>query len=288
MDNPSGAEGGADIEARDPRALFDVRTKVAVITGGSGVLGQAMGHALAQAGARVVIIGRRQEACERVASAIRAANGEAMALGCDVLDRVALERAAVEVGGRFGPVDILVNAAGGNDPQATTTAGTSFFELDLSAMRSVFELNLEGTIQCCQVFGQGMARRGGSIVNIASMAALRPLTRVVAYSSAKAAVLNFTQWLAVHLAREYGPGMRVNALAPGFFLSDQNRYLLFDPTTGEALPRGEAILQHTPMGRMGTPSDLVGALLWLASPASAFVTGIVVPVDGGFSAYSGV
>ncbi len=189
----------------------------------------------------------------------------------------------------FDHVDILVNAAGGNRPEATTSAEQSFFDLDAQAAQDVFNLNFMGTLYSCQVFGYDMAeRKQGCIVNIASMNAVRPLTRIPAYSAAKAAVANFTQWLAVHMAKEYSPAIRVNALAPGFFLTEQNRYLLTDRQSGEMTPRGAAILQHTPMGRLGDPADLVGTLLWLVSPASAFVTGTVVPVDGGFASYSGV
>src|SRR5438874_5335924 len=177
----------------------------------------------------------------------------------------------------FGPIDILINAAGGNSPQATTSAERSFFDLDLQGVDSVFGLNFMGTFLSCQVFGRGMAERGqGCIVNVASMNALRPLTRIPAYSAAKAAVANFTQWLAVYMAQEYSPRIRVNAMAPGFFLTEQNRYLLID-ADGKLTPRGQAIISHTPEGRLGAPEDLAGTLLWLVSPASAFVTGIVVP-----------
>ena len=273
----------------DSQDIFDVRGLTAVVTGGSGVLGGAMARALAQAGMSVAVLGRRAAACGDVAEAIRSAGGAAVEIGCDVLDRDALERAAGEITDRLGPVDVLINAAGGNRAEATTTPERSFFDLDVQAVSGVFDLNFLGTLQSCQVFGRGMAERGqGTIVNVASMTALRPLTRVAAYGAAKAAVVNFTQWLAVHLAQTYAPGIRVNALAPGFFLTEQNRYLLTDETTGEMTPRGRTILEHTPAARLGVPDDLLGTLLWLVSPASAFVTGVVVPVDGGFSAYGGV
>ena len=272
----------------DLRTLFDVRGLTAVITGGSGQLGRTMAQALAQAGVRVAIVSLHAETSGTVAEAIQESSGQALGIACDVLDRVALERTLEQVTGAFGPVDILINAAGGNQPQATTTAEQTFFDLDMQAVNSVFGLNFAGTFQCCQVFGRGMAARGqGCIVNVASMNALRPLTRIPAYSAAKAAVANFTQWLAVHMAQEYSPRIRVNALAPGFFLTEQNRYLLID-ADGNLTPRGQAIMSHTPAARLGKPEDLVGALLWLVSPASAFVTGIVVPVDGGFSSFSGV
>lgn len=269
--------------------MFSLEDRVALVTGGAGVLGSAMAQALASAGARVAILGRRAEAGERVAGEIRRTGGEALAVAADVLDRSSLERAAADVRVRYGPVDILVNAAGGNQPGATTGEAQPFFDLSLAATQEVFATNFTGLFQSSQVFGRDMAARGsGCIVNIASMSSLRPLTRIPAYSAAKAAVANFTQWLAVHMAQEYNPQIRVNAIAPGFFLTEQNRFLLVDQATGAWTPRGATIIAHTPMGRMGTPDELIGALLWLTSPAAAFVTGIVVPVDGGFSAFSGV
>ncbi|HVB75498.1 MAG TPA: SDR family oxidoreductase [Ktedonobacteraceae bacterium] len=273
----------------DPLSLFDVQGQVAVVTGGSGVLGSVMAHALAQAGVKVVVLGLHEEKVKAVAGEIQARGNEATGIACDVLDRAALQGALEQVTHTFGAVDMLINAAGGNSPQATTSAERSFFDLDLQGVDSVFALNFTGTLLSCQVFGRGMAERGqGCIVNVASMNALRPLTRIPAYSAAKAAVANFTQWLAVHMAQKYSPRIRVNALAPGFFLTEQNRFLLTDKESGAWTARGQAILDHTPMGHLGKPEDLVGTLLWLVSPASAFVTGIVVPVDGGFSAFSGV
>ena len=272
----------------DVQALFDVRGLTAVITGGSGQLGQAMALALARGGVQVAILGYHAETSQKVAGAIQAEGGLALGMACDVLSHAALEQCQEQVTRAFGPVDILINAAGGNSPAATTSAEQSFFDLDAEAINRVTGLNFSGTFQSCQVFGRGMAERGhGCIVNVTSMSGLRPLTRVPAYSAAKAAVVNFTQWLAVHMAQEYSPSIRVNALAPGFFLTEQNRYLLTD-ADGKMTPRGQAILNHTPMGRLGTPEDLIGTLLWLASPASAFITGTVIPVDGGFSVFSGV
>jgi NAD(P)-dependent dehydrogenase (short-subunit alcohol dehydrogenase family) len=272
----------------DLPTLFDVRGLTAVMTGGSGQLGRAMAQGLAQAGAKVAILSLHAETAGTVAQTIQASGGRALGIACDVLDRAALERTLEQVTSTFGPVDILINGAGGNQPQATTTAERTFFDLDMQAISRVFDLNFAGTLQCCQIFGRGMAERGqGCIVNVASMNALRPLTRIPAYSAAKAAVANFTQWLAVYMAQEYSPHIRVNAMAPGFFLTEQNHYLLID-ADGNMTPRGQAIISHTPAGRLGKPEDLVGTLLWLASPASAFVTGIVVPVDGGFSSFSGV
>jgi NAD(P)-dependent dehydrogenase (short-subunit alcohol dehydrogenase family) len=200
-----------------------------------------------------------------------------------------VQAAAGSVMAEYGRVDALINGAGGNRPEATTSAELSFFDLPVEALRGVVDLNLLGTVIPCQVFGpQMVAEGGGSILNIASMASVRPLTRTVAYSAAKAAIANFTQWLAVHLAQEYPARIRVNAIAPGFFLTDQNRSLLTDRETGELTPRGKAILAHTPQGRFGTPEDLLGAVLWLLSDSASFVDGAVIPIDGGFSAFSGV
>jgi NAD(P)-dependent dehydrogenase (short-subunit alcohol dehydrogenase family) len=268
---------------------FDIRGKVAVVTGGSGALGGAIARGLGSAGARVAIVARGREACERVAGEMVAAGADAIAAPCDVLEPEGLKRTAAEIELRLGTVDMLVNAAGGNDPRATASPGQPFFDLDPAAIQAVFANNLQSVTLPCQVFGRSIARVGrGAILNIASMSALRPLTQVGAYGAAKAAVVNFTQWLATHMAMEYGPEIRVNALAPGFFLTDQNRFLLFNAATERWTNRGRTIVAHTPMGRLGEPDDLVGAALWLLGPAAAFVTGVVVPVDGGFSAYSGV
>jgi NAD(P)-dependent dehydrogenase (short-subunit alcohol dehydrogenase family) len=273
----------------DVQARFDVQGRTAVITGGSGYLGRAMASALAQAGVQVAILGRHGETAQTVAQTIQAEGGRALGVACDVLNRASLEQSREQITGTLGPVDILINAAGGNSPSATTSAEQRFFDLDAEAVSGVFGLNFTGTFQSCQVFGRDMTDRGqGCIVNITSMSGLRPLTRVPAYSAAKAAIVNFTQWLAVHMAQEYSTAIRVNAIAPGFFLTEQNRYLMVDAQSGVPTARGQTIVDHTPMGRLGEPDDLVGTLLWLVSPASSFVTGIVVPVDGGFSAYSGV
>ena len=273
----------------DMQELFSLQDLTAVITGGSGALGSTMARGLARAGARVAVISLRAETGTRVVEAIRADGGQAISIASSVNDDAALERAVEQVTSTFGPVDILVNAAGGNNPLATTNDTRSFFDLSTEASNSVFSLNAMGTIQSCRAFGRGMAeRKQGNIINVTSMSALRPLTRIPAYSAAKAAVANFTQWLAVHMAQEYSPNIRVNAIAPGFFLTEQNRFLLTDVQSGELTERGHTIINHTPMARLGTPDDLVGTLLWLASPASAFVTGIVVPVDGGFSSFGGV
>jgi NAD(P)-dependent dehydrogenase (short-subunit alcohol dehydrogenase family) len=271
-------------------SLFDLTGKVAVVTGGGGVLCSAMCYALAQAGAKVAILDLSLEAAQRVANEINAthASAEALAVAANVLDRPSLEAACEAVLARFGRVDILINGAGGNKKQATTSPEQSFFDLPADAVRWVFELNCLGAILPSQVFGKLMAAQGhGNILNISSMNSFRPLTRIPAYSAAKAGVSNFTQWLAVHLAQEYSPAIRVNAIAPGFFVGDQNRSLLLKDD-GSLTPRGNQIISHTPMKRFGDPQDLLGTMFFLLSPASAFVTGVVVPIDGGFSAFSGV
>lgn len=265
---------------------FDITGKIAIVTGGAGVLCSAMCRELAARGAKVAVLDLNAAAAQALAADL---SGEAIGLACDVLDRASVEAAAQEALSAFGRVDILVNGAGGNKPLATTGPDRPFFDLPADALRQVFDLNLIGTVLPCQVFGKIMAEQeSGVILNISSMNAFRPLTRIPAYSAAKAALNNFTQWLAVHMAQEYSPAIRVNALAPGFFLTEQNRYLLIDHETGNLTARGQQILAHTPMRRFGVPEDLLGAMLWLVSPASAFVTGVVVAVDGGFSAFSGV
>jgi NAD(P)-dependent dehydrogenase (short-subunit alcohol dehydrogenase family) len=267
---------------------FDLAGKVAVITGGAGVLCAAMGRALAEAGVKIAVLDLNAEAAETLAAGIRSEGAEAIGLACNVLEKESLETAAQAVLVKYGRIDILINGAGGNRPQATTNPNQNFFDLPAEALRWVFDLNLLGTILPSQVFGKIMAQqKKGVVMNIASMNAYRPLTRIPAYSAAKAGVSNFTQWLAVHMAKEYSPQIRVNAIAPGFFVGDQNRRLLFNEDNS-LTARGQSIIDHTPMGRFGTPDDLLGTVFWLLSPASALVTGIVVPVDGGFSAFSGV
>jgi NAD(P)-dependent dehydrogenase (short-subunit alcohol dehydrogenase family) len=270
--------------------LFDLTVKVAVVTGGSGVLGAAMCWGLAQAGAAVAILARTEARVQALADEIEQTGGRALSVCGDVLDKPSLESAVKSVLDAYGRVDILLNGAGGNRPEATAVPGQRrFFDLPMEALEWVLDVNFMGSILASQVFGQPMAQQGsGVILDISSMAAFRPLTRVVAYSGAKAAINNFTQWLAVYMAQEHGPSIRVNAMAPGFFLGEQNRYLLIDEQTGELTPRGQQIISHTPMRRFGEPDDLIGTMLWLVSDASRFVTGIVVPVGGGFSAFSGV
>ncbi len=268
---------------------YDFTGQTIVVTGGTGVLGSEIASALASLGAQIAIIGRNLEAGDRMCRSIAAFGGNSEIFGCDVLDPEAVHAAATKIKERFGRVDGLINAAGGNNAKATTNDQQKFFDLPPEALQWIFNLNVAGTITPCQVFGRVMAEQGsGAILNVTSMAASRPLTRVAAYSAAKAAITNFTQWLAVHLAQEYSPNIRVNAIAPGFFLGQQNRALLVNSETGELTPRGKQIISHTPMGRFGDPKDLLGAVIWLMSPAASFVTGAVIPVDGGFGAFGGV
>lgn len=269
--------------------MYDFTGRTVAVTGGAGILGGEIACALAGCGANVAIIDREPSQAQRLSQRLQSGVGRTIIVYSDVLDVDSLRQAAETVKREFGTVDCLVNAAGGNHPKATTSRDLSFFDLPSDALRWVFDLNIVGTLLPCQVFGKRMVERGeGTILNISSMNAFRPLTRIPAYSAAKAGVSNFTQWLAVHMAQEYSPRIRVNAIAPGFFLTMQNKFLLTDEQTGELTPRGQAIIAHTPMGRFGEPEDLLGAVLWLLSPASAFVTGVIVPIDGGFSAYSGV
>ncbi|MBM3334359.1 SDR family oxidoreductase [Candidatus Sumerlaeota bacterium] len=271
--------------------VFSVAGKVAAVTGGGGVLCSTMARALADAGARIAVCDILEDMARTVADDIRRQGGDARPYKMDTLSLDSIREQCAAICHDFGSVDVLINGAGGNVKEATTSADLSFFDLPLSALERVVALNLfGGAILPCQVFGRLMVKNdnGGSIINISSMNAIRPLTRIAGYSAAKAAVSNFTQWLAVHLAREHNRRLRVNAIAPGFFLTEQNRYLLTDRETGELTERGKTVIAHTPMGEFGRPEDLVGAVLWLASDASRFVTGIVVPIDGGFSAFSGV
>lgn len=267
---------------------FSLAGKVAVVTGGTGVLGGAMAHGLAAAGAKVAIVGRRVDKAAEVADAIRAAGGEAMPLPADVLDAGSLRTARESLLANFGRVDILLNAAGGNMPGATVFGDLTFFTMQPADFERVVQLNLTGTLLPSQVFGEPMAAQGsGAIINISSMTAQKPLTRVLGYGNAKAAIDNFTRWLAVELAQKYGAGLRVNAIAPGFFIGEQNRSFLLN-ADGTYTARGQAIIDHTPLKRYGEPDELVGTAIWLASDAARFVTGIVVPVDGGFSAFAGI
>ncbi len=269
--------------------IFDVSGKVIAITGGGGILCGTMARALAEGGAKVAILDLIEIAAAKVAKEIRSAGGTALPVQCNVLEKISIEQAKDKVLAEFGRIDALINGAGGNKKEATTSPDMPFFDLPPEAIRFVFDLNFLGTLLPSQVFGKELARQGtGAILNISSMNAIRPLTKIPAYSAAKAAVSNFTQWLAVHICQNYSKEIRVNAIAPGFFLTEQNRFLLTDEKTGALTPRGKTVTEHTPMGRFGQPQELVGTVLWLLSDAAKFVTGTVIPVDGGFSAFSGV
>ncbi len=272
-------------------SLFSLTGKNAVVLGGAGVLGCDVARGLAANGASVAVADLSLENAQALASSLNTNGGKCSAYRVDAMLAESLQEVCDQVVDDFGQIDILVNAVGGNSKAATISNEVDFFNLPIPALQNVVNLNLfAGAILPSQIFGKVMTGNadGGSIINVSSMNAFRPLTRIAGYSAAKAAVSNFTQWLAVYLAQAGYPMLRVNAIAPGFFLTEQNRFLLTDEKSGELTERGQKILAHTPMNRFGNPEDLIGTLIWLASDASKFVTGIVVPVDGGFSAYSGV
>jgi len=270
------------------KQLFSVENKIVVITGGTGVLGSVMAKGLAGAGAHVIIVGRRVDAGEKAVEEIQNAGGKASFFQADVLNKEELLKVKEKILSTSGTIDILINGAGGNMAGATIPPDKTFFDLDTKAFQQVVDLNLLGTVLPSQIFGEVMAaNKKGIIINISSMSAFRPITRVVGYSAAKAAVDNFTQWLAVELAKKVGQGIRVNAIAPGFFITEQNRALLTNPD-GTLTARGNAVINQTPFGRFGEADELIGTLLFLCSDASKFVTGVVVPVDGGFNAFCGV
>jgi NAD(P)-dependent dehydrogenase (short-subunit alcohol dehydrogenase family) len=269
--------------------LFEVSGKTVALTGGGGILCGTMARALGKAGARVAVLDNRLEAARSVADDIVGEGGIAAPVEVNALDRGSLERAHGEVTAALGPVDVLVNGVGGNRKDATTSEELSFFDIPEEGIRKVFDANFMSAFFTSQVFARAMGSRGkGNIINISSMGAFQPLPKVPGYSAGKAAISNFTAWLAVHMAKTYSPDIRVNAIAPGFFLTDLNRYLLIDERSGELTARGKAILAGTPAGRFGSPDELIGALFWLISDASKFVTGSVVIIDGGFNAYSGI
>jgi NAD(P)-dependent dehydrogenase (short-subunit alcohol dehydrogenase family) len=268
---------------------YDFSGKVAVVTGGAGVLLSPTVLALCQSGIKLILLGIDRPQSEALQNCMGEDGNQPGYIQTDVTDRNQVESAANSILDTHGRVDILINGAGGNKPQATTSPDMPFFDLSPEAVNQVFDLNFMGAFFCCQVFGKMMAQQqSGNILNIVSMNAIRPLTRIPAYSAAKSALANFTQWLAVHMAQEYAPSIRVNAIAPGFFLTQQNHYLLIDGQTGDLTARGKRIIDHTPMNRFGNPEDLIGTIFWLLSPASKFVSGTVIPVDGGFSAFGGV
>jgi len=269
--------------------MYDFNGKTFAVTGGAGTLGSDVAVTLAGCGADVMILDLNLTRLSAIKESLGPRADQVDGLQADVLDRESLMEAGAAISERFGALYGLVNAAGGNNPRATVSADMSFFDIPEEGMRFVFDLNLLGTIMACQILGKQMVETGeGVILNYSSMNAFRPLTNIAAYSASKAGVTNFTAWLAVHMAQNYSNRIRVNAIAPGFFLSEQNRFLLIDEETGELTRRGSQIIEHTPMGRFGDPEDLLGTVLWLLSPAASFVTGITVPVDGGFSAYAGV
>lgn len=268
---------------------FKVKGLSIVITGGAGVLCSRMVKRFVELGAHVAVLDLDFQSAKGLVNDVEGNLGTAVAIQVDVLDKKSIQTAAKQVINIYRRIDVLINGAGGNNSKATTGEENSFFDLPVDSIRFVTDLNFLGTILPTQVFGKHIAEQSeGVILNVSSMNALRPLTRIPAYSAAKAAVSNFTQWLAVHMAQEYSPNIRVNAIAPGFLLTDQNRFLLTDETSGELTDRGKSILDHTPMNRFGDPEDLLGVVQWLISPASKFVTGTVIPIDGGFSAFSGV
>lgn len=268
--------------------MFKLKGKVAIITGGAGVLGGAMAEGLAKAGAKVGILSRTKSKVDKKVRAIKKNGGEAVALVADVLDEKQLNTAAKKILRKWGRIDILVNSAGGNMKGATIRPDQSIFDLSMDDFTKVNDLNLKGTVLPTMVFGQTMTKqKKGCIVNISSMAAQQAITRVVGYSTSKAAIDNFTKWMAVEMAQKFGEGIRVNAIAPGFFVADQNRRLLMNED-GSLTARAQTIVNGTPVKRFGKPEELTSTLLWLCSDASSFITGIIVPVDGGFSAFSGV
>jgi NAD(P)-dependent dehydrogenase (short-subunit alcohol dehydrogenase family) len=270
-------------------AMYDFTGKTFAVTGGAGVLAGGVVTALASCGANVMILDRTLTRLGEIQESAGAHASQIDGFEVDVLSRESLLAAGAAINERFGALYGLVNAAGGNSPRATVTPSMSFFDIPEEGLRFVLDLNVLGTMLPCQVLGRQMIETGeGVILNYSSMNAYRPLTNIAAYSAAKAAVTNFTAWLAVYVAQNYSGKIRVNAIAPGFFLTEQNRFLLTDKETGEWTPRGKKIFDHTPMGRLGVDEDTLGTVLWLLSSASAFVTGITVPVDGGFSAYAGV
>ena len=266
--------------------LFSVKDKVILITGGSGILGTAMVHHFAEQGAKVVILDRNEEAGKALQNSVCADGGNATFLYTDVLNKEVLEKNYADIMEQFGRIDVLINGAGGNMPGATISPDKTIFDLEIDAFKKVVDLNLFGTILPSMVFSKAMAeQKEGCIINIASESAIRPLTRVAGYGTAKAAVVNFTKYLAGELAIKFGSGLRVNAIAPGFFLTEQNRALLTNPD-GSLTDRSKVILAHTPFGRFGEPEELLGTLQWLASDASKFVTGTMTVIDGGFDAFS--
>ncbi len=273
----------------DLMKMYDFTGKTFAVTGGGGALGGDVVTALAGCGANVMVLDRNLSRLEALKESLGERGSLVDGVTVDVMKRDSLEAAAEAINKRFGTLYGLVNAAGGNSPRATASPTMSYFDIPEDALRFVLDLNILGTMMPCQILAKQMVEAGeGVILNYSSMNAYRPLTNIAAYSASKAAITNFTAWLATYLAQNYSGKIRVNAIAPGFFLGEQNRFLVQDKDTGGWTARGQKIVDHTPMGRFGNPEDLLGAVLWLLSPAASFVTGITVPVDGGFSAYAGV
>ncbi len=270
--------------------LFSVKDKVAFFTGGGGILASAISEGLGKAGAKIVLTDINEKALMTQVEKLKNMGITAEGFVMNALEKESVREIAEKVKNMFGKIDILLNAAGGNIPEAVTSDKVTFWDLPVESIQKVVNINLfAGAIIPSQIIGKMMVENpdGGVIINFASMSSFRPLTRVVGYSAAKAAVANFTQWLAVYVAKEFSPKVRVNAIAPGFLITNQNRYLLLNED-GSLTPRGKAVIEHTPMGRFGEPEELIGTIIWLASPASSFVTGAVIPIDGGFNAFSGV
>ena len=268
---------------------YDMSDKVAVLTGGAGVLCSEMARALVEAGAKVAVLDIDEDSMNELEEELKGNEEKFTTIKTNVLDKESLRGAADKVKNKWGRIDVLINGAGGNSPKATTGEDQSFFDLPEEGVQQVFNLNFLGTFLASQVFGEEFVEQGeGEILNISSMNAFTPLTKIPAYSAAKAAVSNFTQWLAVHMSQNYSTDIRVNAIAPGFLLTEQNRYLLIDEETGELTERGQTIINHTPMDKFGDPEDLLTTVFWLLEDGSEFVHGAVIPIDGGFAAFSGV
>ncbi len=270
------------------KTVFNLSDKVVIITGGSGILGSEIAKGLLNAGAKVILLGRNQEKLNKKIASLKKISKNVLGFKCNVLDEKSLINIKKQIINKYDTIDVLVNAAGGHVTEAVIGINQSIFDLKMKNFEKVTDLNFYGTVLPTLVFGKSMSeQKSGSIINVSSMATQRAISRTVGYSAAKAAVENFTRWMAVELAQKFGNGIRVNAIAPGFFLTEQNKNILTNPD-GSLTERGKTILSLTPFNRFGTPDELIGTILWLASDASKFVTGTIVPIDGGFSAFSGV
>ena len=267
---------------------FDISGQVAVITGAGGIICGVMAREMAKKGAKVALLDLFVESAQKIADEINAAGGDVIAVKANVLDRASLEEARDAVVAKYGRIDVLINGAGGNKKQATVSPELDFFHLDVDAFKWVFDLNVTGAVLTTMVFGELLAKQGtGNVINIASMATYHPLTNTVAYCGAKAAVANFTEWMATHFNQNYSKNIRVNAIAPGFLLTTQNKFLM-QKEDGTPTDRGQRVLNKTPMGRYGDPEEMAGPVIWLCSEAASFVNGAVIPVDGGFSSFWGI